>query len=170
MGFFWGWPGQPCAQLLRPRTSVIIRVSAITADTSLVPWFGGLLSAYQIQVYWGSFDNFYNFGLPSHVSVTPPSSALHCWDFTWCGSPCPLWGSSHPVSPQGRCWSGGGGPVGLLCYPAWPSPYITEFHRLWETLGQKLLFCLLVNAIAGSLFRFPWPTSTWTLQPIPWEC
>lgn len=55
---------------------------------------------------------------------------LHCWDFTWCGSPCPLWGSSHLVSPQGRCRSGGGGPAGLLCYPAWPSPYLTEFHRL----------------------------------------
>lgn len=30
-------------QLLRPRTGVIIRVSAMTADTSLVPWLGGLL-------------------------------------------------------------------------------------------------------------------------------
>lgn len=54
--------------------------------------------------------------------------AFHCWDFTWC-SPCPLWGSSHPASPQARCWPGGGCPAGL-CYPAWPSPYLTEFHRL----------------------------------------
>lgn len=59
--------------------------------------------------------------------------ALHCWYFTWCGSPCPLWGSPHLVSPQGRCWSGRGSPAGLLCYPAWPSPY---FNRIPQTVGN----------------------------------